>query len=1221
MDSLTQSIRARLAENHYLKSLPSFSVNAFFLLRIKFEDSLVLQYSTGRDALDELKFPVGVTQAKESLYRKPVQIVTFRTALDNVFGRDGINKFAETLCHDRFSSIVQSFDSGQSGGAFFQELMFMLDLFFQERRSSRHGCRVTDLDDIFWVLSSICVFGKPYGIAVFSGNNFDRKEVESGSGEGADLARLLTGLLIQECEDMVFSHISDRILSFVQSGRSLRKAVEPAIQEFFGDIPWAMAVGVSECISQFSHPRLGSNPVEYFIPDFLSETTEVRDILGMGTFRFHRRLTSLIDRIDDLTQATRERLRSSVVAGIASQSLSHNIGSHALSDARLFDSSKTVDGDGLKDFHQYLQGRMDYVAQLIARTPPQPEPLYLWGDLLGEFFRQRLLLNRLVADRSVEGDNLSFLIEFPLTIEKVGDNVVRCEDRNAAVKMMRGWLKDRTELLSTAKADMAGDLIWKRIDPTRKHCVYTTVTFGNKLQWWQLLGVSWKDIELALGLIAEKDDPTGVGKIKTGIPMAGPLEDLLVAIPGGGVGRHALYSILENLMRNSVKYGERRKFQNDLYIHLRVRNPDTQSGEQKRSEDYWLLEIWDEFSGFGKESEEQERYGKLAESFRQDVIDDEGKTRTSGHGLVEIKEAMRFLHDHKNSPESDETGTPSPWACRPHCHRTSPAHSKATCNEVCQQGKAECCHANLANTFDVDYDGIPNEVGTLVYRVRLRRPRLLGVWAEGLNFVEEECSSASKGVFFRKSLNESAGTSLPLTELCAHLLVIRDTDTEEIEGMVGKLAKEHWRLPFRLFVVTGDDGNHRAKLWKQTIETFENKAPSSPDTNYQEAFLPRHRIRVINAPKLYEKLGSPGEGLLDLAFVNEVYDHWLMAYKPLPGEGSPFSPENKWRLAVCFDRGREISKLWAAANDNAVKALRSISVSAYCTIRKPQEGGEYGAPEPIFAAGTNLSGISGAASRLIHFGNHGLRPPEDEFREALDDGTMRFSQEFGSKEAPRTFNLLYSPPADEHGFAFFALSIAEAALTDVAIFDERTAGVFLSDEVSKTLSGGRSREAFRANLRPLIAVNAFDAKDGAFAVDDLDWDAMGNTCPKIPTEQFFYPHPAISKREVDITSISGADVLVLHEGLIEELVSKGKFDPGSELCYLSRFPQIVRTSGKGRDPRKLDTRLPFCEYSALSAVLAPYKSGPHERIRLDKIMLAKAVLNTFGQLPKKDTGK
>jgi hypothetical protein len=200
------------------------------------------------------------------------------------------------------------------------------------------------------------------------------------------------------------------------------------------------------------------------------------------------------------------------------------------------------------------------------------------------------------------------------------------------------------------------------------------------------------------------------------------------------------------------------------------------------------------------------------------------------------------------------------------------------------------------------------------------------------------------------------------------------------------------------------------------------------------------------------------------------------------------------------------------------------------------------------------------------------------------------------------------------------LSVTEAALTEIAIFDERASGVFLKDGTLKVFSSPRLLEATLAGLHPLIAVHAFDAPGGAFAIDNVDWEAMAKTFgtakPQSPTSEFLYPYP--QRGDLKMKAVYAADILVLHEGLVEELVSKNRFRQGSELCYLSRFAQIVRTSGKGRDPRKLDTRLPFCEYSAISAVLAPYRSNDGEHIRFDKIILAKAVMNSFGQPSQKE---
>lgn len=854
---------------------------------------------------------------------------------------------------------------------------------------------------------------------------------------------------------------------------------------------------------------------------------------------------------------------TTAVAAIASQSLSHNIGSHALSDARLFELTGMADGEALKDFHQYLQGRLDYVAQLIARTPPQPEPMYLWQDVLCDFFRQRLLLNRLVADRSVEGRNLCFKIIFPDQDNKSAD--------------------------------------------------------GKEIT------ITWKDIENWMGVHGKKKEKC----------LNSPRPDVLVAIPGGSVGRHALYSILENMMRNSVKYGGRRKHQNDLCIHFRLREPGSPGTLARRACDYWLLEIWDNFSGFPPHDE---RFEQLANNFMDDVIDDEGKTRPSGHGLIEMREAMRFLHGHDDHTDLNDEG--SPYACLPDCHRTSPSHGKDKCDiKPCPKNEVNCCHANLANIFDTEFGwNEGEEKGVLVYRVRLRRPRMLGVLAPGCGFEEKNAQNVTNGVFFRTgdSLTatgpEGAGS---LADLAPYLLVIRDDGTSNSGalsiGIVKEISEQHWRLPFRLFVVVGNET--RLGEWEKAIKDCEKaltdwvqKEPVGPrpipEGELAPPFLPFNRVRVINDKYLHEDLATP-DGHLNLAFVNRVYDHWMMAYKPLP-DSKPFADDAKWHLAVCFQRDKgTIEGLWTAAKSKEVMNLRSLSVAAYSQQEDLDVERRTNKITTILAAGhVEYSDSEENVKRLVHFGNHGVQPEGDLCEEAIKKRTVTFSQEFGSSEAPRTFNTLYTPPKDANGFCFFVLSVLEAALTKVAIFDERALGVFISDgSHEKDLSPKRIGQAATGRVCPLIALDALGAKDGCLAITDLGWGATEQKkMPETPTRAFLHPSPGVNG--VRIAELDSADVLILHEGLVEELVEKKMFHPGSELCHMRHFPWIVRTSGKGRDARKLDTRLPFVEYSALSSVLAPYqkpdKEGkPLEALRLDKIMLAKSSLNTVGQLKMK----
>lgn len=1172
MSSLTESIRARLAESPYLKSVPAFSLDAFFLMRLKFDEKLQLEYSTGHRQLDALSFPLDETAARETLSEKLIQPVTSKDALAKVFGEQVINDFVVELDEKHFALLSRSIASTESHISFFQELVFVLDLFFRERVSSRKGCHVVTLDDIYWVVSSIYVFGKPYGIAVFSGNNFDKDEIRAGVGESADLARLLTGFVIQECEDLEFLRISDRILEFVRAGRSLRKAVEPAISEFFNDIPWVNVPGVNQRIPEFGHELLGSTIVTYNVPEFPSMGAEIRDILKTGTNRFHRKLAGLVDRIGGLTHSTRERLRSSVVAGIASQSLSHNIGSHALSDPRLFDPNVGADGEALRDFHQYLQGRMDFVAQLISQTPPQPEPLYFWSDLLGEFFRQRLLLNRLVADRSVEGVNLSFVIELPVSPMSSEEVIVVCENRKEAFAKLK-----------------------EDCEQTRRHYIYPEENASVQVQWRQVLCVSWKEICLALGLDITSGVPV---RIANGVPLAGPLEDILVAIPGGSVGRHAFYSVLENLMRNSVKYGARRgDHQNELRIHFRVRSPEIKSAQEVKCEDYWLMEIWDNFSGFYAK-EEAAQYEKLVESFHQDVIDDEGNTRTSGHGLVEIKEAMRFLYDdHKDSKEKDESGVGLPWA-----------------SDFAAED-ADSRKASLSNVHgDIGiYDGEVSDAAVLVYRIRLRRPRLLGVWAPDL---QGEAQNMAQGVFFRKDLLTNGPEETPsLSDLSPHLLVLRDPiDPSATKLMAETLALNHWRLPFRILVVAPDDGRMdawtgllsewekcapdegRMAKWRDELKEWEKVASDKPQPRVADPFLPRNRVRVLRANDLHGELADP-LNRLDLDFVNRVYDHWLMAYKVLPKRAAPpqteFDANNKWRMLVGFNREKQsVEDAWQMANDKQVKELQSLSVTAYFQF------GEAASKSEGIAAGADDWIGKGNDDHVIYFGNHDTQPP------TVNTARAAFSQEFGTKEAPRTFSLLYSPPSERKAFTFYVLGLAEAALTKIAIFDERSISMFLVDKSKDLLSGPRVDQATRAGLYSLVSVPSGSDEIMALARKEIrpnDVKASAFLIPPTIPETFL--------------PTGASDVLVIHEGLIEELVSHSKFRQGNELSFFSRFSHIVRTSGKGREARKLDGRMPFCEYSTISTAVGPYTRDktPKERMRIEKVILAKAVLNSLGK--------
>lgn len=828
--------------------------------------------------------------------------------------------------------------------------------------------------------------------------------------------------------------------------------------------------------------------------------------------------------------------RRAAIAAIAAQTLSHNIGSHALSDAKLFQAGPindinraAVEDDlkGLKVFHQYLQARMDYIAQLIADTPPQPEPMYLFADILCEFFRQRLLLNRLVADRGFEGAKLSFRLIYP----KGGND-----------------------------------------------------EFVVKLSFKEAIEAFSKGAPISLGG-----------------------DDVLVAIPGGAVGRHALYSILENMMRNSAKYGRKcelsGKRPETLEVTMRLRSP----GADK---DYWLLELSDNLSGFTVDDEApkgavdssgHERisdgvYVQLCGSFGLGVIDNKGNPRAGGHGLTEIKEAMRFLHPHEGSEcHPDDTGRRSPWACGIACRKARDASAGLS--------RSRCCNASLSNEWIPCDNGERNDGGTLVYRVRLRRPRLLGVWAPNSGIIDGQYESAAHGVYFRESLiddvvsqpNEPAVPSL--AELSPHLLLIVDPDDASEAEVMNALAKEHWRLPFRLAVLTRDPV--RTKVWVEAIQDYCAKAPTrTPEgiTNKGTPFLPIDRVRVIDNPQLFVRLSNPEtsrDSKVLFAVINDAYDAWLRVYKPTPDTGP-------WHLLLSLQRGDEVKEHWKDAK-SFKSAATTLSIYSSASDSEP-------VLTHIF--GPELNAKDFPPCKVVHFGNHGSVPKE--FESALRAKTLAYTQRFGAVEAPRLFNALYTPPSGKDALKFFVLSLLEAALTEVAVFDERTLEALFEPGGRKTLSATRVIDSRDVKIGILTHIPSLKRTEPSLARSDITWPfayspSCSNRC---------FCRASFIDRQIVIEEVCGkvADVFLVHEGLIEELTSKKLFEPGLDLTFLSSFSRIVRMSGKGPTARKLDPRLPFTEYSSIGVSIFPYEKEVKRLLGVEKLALAKALLNSTGQL-------
>ena len=121
-------------------------------------------------------------------------------------------------------------------------------------------------------------------------------------------------------------------------------------------------------------------------------------------------------------------------------------------------------------------------------------------------------------------------------------------------------------------------------------------------------------------------------------------EDVALAIPGGVVGNHAFFTILENIIRNAAKHGwskrlpEERK-QSNLEVTI----------DYKDSGRYVQFTIWDNMSNVDSKDTtstskpEKTLLERQKDRINQPFIDEEGRLRRENWGMAEIKISAGYL--------------------------------------------------------------------------------------------------------------------------------------------------------------------------------------------------------------------------------------------------------------------------------------------------------------------------------------------------------------------------------------------------------------------------------------------------------------------------------------------------------------------------------------------------------------------------------------------------
>jgi len=184
----------------------------------------------------------------------------------------------------------------------------------------------------------------------------------------------------------------------------------------------------------------------------------------------------------------------SAISAIMSRNGSHNIGSHVI-----YNVIKEIDELNIQDnkyLFKYLQQRMDFVAQISTGwVPDWTSSSWLIKEILKGFCEQAHLLNFIARS----------------------EGLAACSEKKK-----------------------------KEFRPVF-HSIYKPVRNGNgKLKLIAEFDFSSEDSQNS-----REDSDSGETHSKRGILS----DDILLAIPGGIIGFHAFYTLLENFIRNSAKHG------------------------------------------------------------------------------------------------------------------------------------------------------------------------------------------------------------------------------------------------------------------------------------------------------------------------------------------------------------------------------------------------------------------------------------------------------------------------------------------------------------------------------------------------------------------------------------------------------------------------------------------------------------------------------------------
>jgi hypothetical protein len=194
-------------------------------------------------------------------------------------------------------------------------------------------------------------------------------------------------------------------------------------------------------------------------------------------------------------------------------------------------------------------------------------------------------------------------------------------------------------------------------------------------------------------------------------------KDIPIAIPGGIIGYHAFYVIIENIIRNSAKHGYAKNKENKEELEIVIEFTD----DLKEPHNYWRFRIYDNVSKIENRINQNKRFrifdvnekektpekdlvAFMNECLRHSLIKETGEIDKRHWGIAEMKIASGYLQ----MRDIQETGAEG---------------DKITGSENDQDGSQE----------DFIIRAIESPIGTLGFEFKVKKPKEVGIVCYGGN--------------------------------------------------------------------------------------------------------------------------------------------------------------------------------------------------------------------------------------------------------------------------------------------------------------------------------------------------------------------------------------------------------------------------------------------------------------------------------------------------------